>query len=126
MGLGTWKEEEIQILSEKGELSVKELQERFGNPDYNVDRKVYRNTKWNKLDALLKPFQKKPYVVETDCRKCGICVEACPVDGKAIHFSNGRKQPPVYDYKNVFVVSAVRKCAPPTPSKPSNHTRKES
>jgi len=99
MGLGTWKEEEIQILSEDGELSVTELQERFGNPDYNVDRKVYRNTKWNKLDALLKPFQKKPYVVEADCRKCGICVEACPVEGKAIHFSNGRKQPPVYDYK---------------------------
>lgn len=99
MGLGTWKEEEIQILSEGGELSVKELQDRFGNPNYNVDRKVYRNTKWNKLDALLKPFQKKPYVVETDCRKCGICVEACPVEGKAIAFSNGRKQPPVYDYK---------------------------
>lgn len=99
MGLGTWKEDEIQIVAEYGEISVKELQERWGNPNYNVDRKIYRNTKWNKLDALLRPFQKKPYVVEKDCRKCGICVEACPVEGKAITFSNGRKQPPVYDYK---------------------------
>lgn len=99
MGLGTWKEDEIQIISEDGEISIKELQERWGNPNYNVDRKVYRKTKWDKLDALMKPFQKKPYVVEDDCRKCGICVEACPVEGKAISFANGRKKPPVYDYK---------------------------
>ncbi len=98
-GLGKWRAEDIEIVAEDAVISVEELQKRYGNPDYNVDRKIYRQTKWTKLDALLRPFQKKPYIVTTDCRKCGICVEACPVEGKAISFKNGRKEPPVYDYK---------------------------
>ena len=32
------------------------------------------------------------------CKKCGICVEACPVEGKALQFKNGRRKPPVYNY----------------------------
>ena len=99
MGLGTWRDENIEIITEHGIISMKDVENKYGNPKYNVDRRKARQTKWNKLDALLKPFQKKPYVVETDCKKCGICVEICPVEGKAITFKNGRKTPPVYDYK---------------------------
>ena len=28
----------------------------------------------------------------------GVCVEACPVEGKALQFKNGRRKPPVYNY----------------------------
>jgi len=30
-------------------------------------------------------LQKKPVVKKDKCVGCGICVEACPVEGKAIH-----------------------------------------
>lgn len=99
MGLGTWREEEIQIITPEGEISMRDVEERYGNPDYRVDRRKQRKNIWNKLDFVMKHFQKRPYIDQEKCRKCGVCVEACPVDGKAIAFRNGRKQPPVYDYK---------------------------
>ncbi|MBS6195370.1 MAG: DUF362 domain-containing protein [Clostridiales bacterium] len=99
MGLGFWQEEKIQLLTPQGEISMKQAVENYGNPEYRVDRRKQRSTMWNKLDFLMKPFQKRPYVVKDNCRKCGICVEVCPVQGKAVSFKNGRKQPPEYDYK---------------------------
>ena len=99
MGLGTWKTEEIQILTPDGEISMEQAVEAYGNPAYRVDRRKHRKNMWNKLDFVMKHFQKKPYVDTKFCKKCGICVEACPVEGKAIFFKNGRKQPPIYDYK---------------------------
>ena len=99
MGLGTWKKEEIQILTPDGEISMEQAVEAYGNPAYRVDRRKHRKNMWNKLDFVMKHFQKKPYVDTKLCKKCGICVEACPVEGKAISFKNGRKQPPSYDYK---------------------------
>lgn len=98
MGLGCWEKGKIQILTPDGEISMEQAVERYGNPDYNVDRRKTRITKWNRLDQLFRRFHKKPYVEADACKKCGICVEACPVEGKAITFANGRKQPPVYDY----------------------------
>lgn len=99
MGLGTWREENIRILTPEGEISMGEAVRRHGNPDYRVDRRKQRKNIWNKLDFVMKHFQKKPYVDPEKCRKCGVCVEACPVEGKAISFRDGRKNPPVYDYK---------------------------
>lgn len=99
MGLGTWREENIRILTPGGEISMAEAVKQYGNPDYRVDRRKQRKNIWNKLDFVMKHFQKKPYVDPERCRKCGVCVEACPVEGKAISFRDGRKKPPVYDYK---------------------------
>ena len=39
MGLGTWREENIRLLTDGGEITMQEAVERFGNPDFNVDRK---------------------------------------------------------------------------------------
>ncbi|NCB92537.1 MAG: DUF362 domain-containing protein [Clostridia bacterium] len=99
MGLGQWKEEMIQILTPDGEISMQEAVKRYGDPDYNVDRRKQRKNIWSKFRYIMKPFGKRPYIVDADCKKCGICVEACPVEGKAITFKNGRKEPPKYDYK---------------------------
>lgn len=99
MGLGSWQKENIRILTPDGEISMEQAAAQYGNPGYRVDRRKSRKNIWNKLDFVMKHFQKKPFVDEKQCRKCGICVEACPVEGKAITFKNGRKQPPVYDYK---------------------------
>ena len=42
----------------------------------------------------------KPIIDKTKCIKCGVCVNACPLENKALNFENkDKKNPPVYDYK---------------------------
>lgn len=99
MGLGYWEKDKIALYTEKGEISMEEAVEKYGNKGYNVDRRKQRSTMWNRLDFLMKPFQKKPFIAQDQCRKCGVCVEACPVEGKAISFKNGKNNAPVYNYR---------------------------
>ena len=119
MGLGHYRDDEIEVVVPKRKMAEQDsaaagggneklsyeiiapgdLLERYGNPNFNVDRKPVRTGKWVKLNRFLKLFQKKPYIDPGKCVRCGICVESCPVEGKAVKFSDGRKNPPVYDYK---------------------------
>lgn len=99
MGLGTWRKEQITLLTPEGEISMEEAVRRFGNPKFDVDRTVVRQNIWTKMAKALNLFQKKPYIDTGKCIRCGICVQSCPVDGKAVEFSEGKEKPPVYDYK---------------------------
>lgn len=99
MGLGTWKEQEISLLTPDGEITMEEAVKRYGNPDFNVDRTRVRRNIWTKMAGTLNLFQKKPYIEEDKCIRCGICVNSCPVPGKAVNFKNGKGAAPVYDYK---------------------------
>ena len=116
MGLGTWKEEEIQVVlikiqekgngtsEENGPISVENVSmpdfvKQYGNPDFHVDRTKVRSNVWTRLAKALNIFQKKPYIEPERCVRCGICVNSCPVPGKAVDFRQGKDHPPVYDYK---------------------------
>lgn len=99
MGLGTWKEEEICLLTPDGEISISEAVKQYGNPSFHVDRTEIRQNIWTKMATALNLFQKKPYIDTSRCIKCGICVKSCPVPGKAVDFRNGKGNPPSYDYK---------------------------
>lgn len=99
MGLGTWKEEEITLLTPDGEISMSEAVKRYGNPQFNVDRTEVRKNIWTRIAGALNIFQKKPYIENDKCVHCGICVQSCPVPGKAVDFRKGKDKPPVYDYK---------------------------
>lgn len=99
MGLGTWRGEEIELLTPEGEVSLAQAAERYGNPGFRVERKAFAGKGILGKIGFLKVFRKKPYIDKEKCRKCGICVESCPVEGKAVAFADGRKAPPVYDYK---------------------------
>lgn len=99
MGLGTWKEEEITLLTPDGEISMSEAVKRYGNPQFNVDRTEVRKNLWTRMAGALNIFQKKPYIENDKCVHCGICVQSCPVPGKALDFRKGKDKPPVYDYK---------------------------
>ena len=99
MGLGTWKEEEITLLTPDGEISMSEAVKRYGNPQFNVDRTEVRKNIWTRMAGALNIFQKKPYIEADKCVRCGICVQSCPVPGKAVFSKKGKGRPPVYDYK---------------------------
>ena len=115
MGLGNCKEENVEIVVAGREnpttadrrdvekqcrtISMEDLLDKYGNPNFNVDRTQLRNNVWTRLAKALNIFQKKPYIEADKCVSCGICVNSCPVPGKAVDFRNGRNHPPVYDYK---------------------------
>lgn len=99
MGLGTWKSSQIEIVTPEGSFTPEEVQEMYGNPEFAVDRKKVKGKNVMDTFRVFGLFRKKPYIVKDQCRKCGICVNACPVEGKALRFKNGRTSPPVYDYR---------------------------
>lgn len=99
MGLGTWKEEEIALLTPDGEIPMSEAVKEYGNPKFNVDRTEVRKNIWTRMAGALNIFQKKPYIESDKCVRCGICVQSCPVPGKAVDFRKGKDKPPAYDYK---------------------------
>ena len=67
MGLGTWKKEEISILTPDGPVTMEEAKERFGKPDFRVDRRRVRYGIWERMAKALNIFQKKPYIDESLC-----------------------------------------------------------
>lgn len=90
MEAGTGTYENIVVITEEGEMTAGEAAAEYGDKEFNVQRgKEYKGT----LQAVrfLVPFlQKKPVVKENICVGCGICVNSCPVEGKAIHI--GKRQ----------------------------------
>ena len=63
----------------------------YGKPDFNVNRTQIRSNVWTKLAKALNIFQKKPYIEPDKCIRCGICVNSCPVPGKAVDFRKGKE-----------------------------------
>ncbi|MCL2884751.1 MAG: 4Fe-4S binding protein, partial [Oscillospiraceae bacterium] len=42
----------------------------------------------------------KPYIIADKCKKCGVCVGACPVKPPVVDWHDGNKQnPPAYQYR---------------------------
>lgn len=99
-GLGNISEDQIELLSLHGPIKLQEAIEQYGNSKFNVDRKVRpTSASWIRMLKVFKIFQKKPYIKQDKCIRCGICVESCPVEGKAVSFENGKDHIPVYNYK---------------------------
>ena len=66
---------------------------------------------WMGAVGIFRIFRRKPRIRGDLCRKCGVCVESCPVEGKALHFSKGRISRRYMIIKGASAVSAARKCA---------------
>ncbi len=95
-GLGTMVSGNIRILTPEGEISVSEAVQRYGDPEFNVNRTP--GSKAMLLDAIgVKPhYTSRPEVDESVCIGCGVCEQVCPAEGKAVHSGNGKKA--AYDY----------------------------
>ncbi len=94
-GVGKMKEEEIEIITEQGSLTVKEAAEKYGSKEYDVYRGGEKETQIRLLKPIQPLLRKKPFIIKEKCIKCGICEESCPLEVKAITL----KSFPVYDYK---------------------------
>ncbi len=91
-GLGKWKEADIEYLGD----NPKE----FISKDFDIDKGPVKAENIAIASLFRSIALRKPFINESVCIKCGVCVEACPLPDKALSFKDGnRKKPPVYDYK---------------------------
>ena len=116
MGIGTDREDEIEIiLCDKNGASViskDELFKKYGNGSFDVGREKPKNTFLMNYSGLMTKLARRPVIDEDKCVKCGICVDHCPVPGKAISFKNGKTSPPVYDYKKCIKCYCCQEMCP--------------
>lgn len=104
LGIGTYHLENIEVTVIEGEKKrvdapMDAIKKRYGNRKFDVDRKGKNKSLLSKFSTIMTAIANRPVIDKKKCIKCGICVNHCPVPGKAIDFKNGKNQPPVYDYK---------------------------
>ena len=74
--------------------------EGFITPHFNIDRGPVVNFSVSHPPARNhNHVMPKPYIIDDLCKKCGVCVQMCPVETKAVNWRDGDStRPPVYDY----------------------------
>lgn len=108
-GVGTWQEENIEILTTDGEMTVSAAVEKWGNPEFNVQRDKNFRGKFTAIAFLQPLMDKKPFVRKELCVSCGICIQACPLEEKAIFFKNGK---PAYNHKKCIKCYCCQEMCP--------------
>ncbi len=90
--LGKWREQDIEILGDK----IQDLK----NDAFNVTRKPVKSENFGFAASFRGLVLRKPVIDSEKCIRCGICIDACPVEEKALSFKNADKsRPPEYAYK---------------------------
>lgn len=97
-GIGRWRPEEIAVLTPQGRMTVEEAASRWGKADFDVCRDPVPPDRGGRGRSLLRLVQKKPYIKKERCVGCGVCVQSCPVEGKALLPGKKRGDPPRYRY----------------------------
>jgi len=92
-GIGTYLPEEIEVVGDApGDLLQREFKVIRTGVGENALLKYYPT-----IRNLVLP---RPVIDEQRCKRCGICIQACPLPAKALSFNgNGDDAPPVYDYE---------------------------
>ena len=96
-GIGTMAHEEIIVRTPEGDFTPAEAAARWGNPSFDVFRGQMKKSLIARSAKVLPCLQDRPHVDKARCIACGVCEEACPVEGKAVHAGNGQKAK--YDYR---------------------------
>ncbi|KUG03730.1 iron-sulfur cluster-binding protein [hydrocarbon metagenome] len=88
-GLGQYEEESVTLVGDPLRA--------FQVSDFSVARSgLASSIKSTRLRNIIVP---RPDIKKDKCIRCGICVDMCPVDPKAVDWENNEKEkPPVYNY----------------------------
>ena len=102
-GIGQGDEEKITVVAidmpmipDGTELTLDEVMVKCGDNRFSVQRSGAYRGQLNMLRPFAGLLEKKPHVLKERCVGCGICIETCPLEEKAIRFGANRR--PVYDY----------------------------
>lgn len=114
--IGTCKDSEIEVmLLDDGilkEISMDEILKRFGKEDFDVQREKEKLSILSLWSRITGGFSRKPFIDEEKCVKCGVCVDHCPVEGRAVTFKNGKENVPVYDYNKCIKCFCCQEICP--------------
>lgn len=90
--LGTYHNENIQVIGDK--------LERFIDENFEVIRKPPVSVKSGTIRTFLKnQICPRPFIDELRCTNCGTCVKVCSVNPKAVNWHSGdNSKPPAFDY----------------------------
>lgn len=108
-GIGTCKTEDIVLMTEEGDISMEEAVSRWGNPDFNVERDPGFRGQFKSIRFLQPLLDRKPYVKKENCIGCGVCIQACPLDEKAIYMKKGK---PAYRYRKCIKCYCCQEMCP--------------
>ncbi len=73
----------------------------FIQKDFDIDKSKIKSTnKGSLFNFASNRLIPKPIIDNSKCVKCGVCVDICPVNPKALTFGdNNKTKPPVYNYR---------------------------
>jgi uncharacterized protein (DUF362 family)/Pyruvate/2-oxoacid:ferredoxin oxidoreductase delta subunit len=91
-GLGTYHAENIELIGE-------DIESLFA-PGFEVNRTAPMPASGGRLRTFIKNrITQRPVIDRAKCTSCGICIDMCPVEPKAVDWHKGDKsRPPKYDY----------------------------
>ena len=98
-GIGVWRENDIKILTPKGEITFQQAAGMYGKADFQVFRGSGPKGYASRLSRFIPALRERPVADPKLCIRCGACVKSCPVDGKAIFLDVKQDKAPRYDYK---------------------------
>jgi uncharacterized protein (DUF362 family)/NAD-dependent dihydropyrimidine dehydrogenase PreA subunit len=69
------------------------------NSKFNVERGSVKIRKGSMAGIVKTYFAKRPYIINRQCKRCGICIQSCPIDEKAIYYPDSKcKKAPKFIY----------------------------
>ena len=91
-GHGTYKSSEITLLGDPLESFIAR--------DFNINRNPISNIRGEGVFSFDNDAGvSRPYIADENCRRCGICIDICPISPKAVDWKdNDRTRPPAHDY----------------------------
>lgn len=96
--IGNWNDNSIEILTPQGKKSIDEVIKQYGKVDFDVYRGDIRKAGFHRIEWMIRFISQRPYIIKKKCVRCGICVNSCPVEGKAISLDRSEGTVPKYDY----------------------------